>query len=150
MDAAFEALQKTQLWVHLPSENTLVSPWFCLKETSRGHCGDGRGFGDFLHGCQQLQDVLKAPNAAKTLVMERASERVGLTARLCQQRLRAEPVAPPAHGESQPAATGRVPGSDRNFSHPSFPLCSALLHSSGLGRMQENGFSAWSSIPGGW
>lgn len=139
MNAASEALQQLWLWVHLPSENTLVSPWFHLKDTNRAHRTDGRGFGDLLHGYQQLQDVLKSPNAAKTLVMDRASERVGLAAHLCQQRMPVEPTAPPAHGESQPAATGWVPGSDKNFSCPSFPL-SALLHSSNLGGMQENSF----------
>lgn len=30
-DAASEAVQKVQLWVQLLSENTLASPWFCLK-----------------------------------------------------------------------------------------------------------------------
>lgn len=65
---------------------------------------------------------------------------MGLAARLCQQRMPVEPTAPPAHGESQPAATGWVPDSDKNFSHPSFPLCSALLHSSGLGGCRRTAF----------
>lgn len=40
-----------------------------------------------------------------------------------------------------PASCHRmVPDSDKNFSHPSFPLCSALLHSSGLGGCRRTAF----------
>lgn len=148
MDAASEALQEIQLWVQLLSENPLVSPWFCLKETNRGHHGDRRGFGDLFHGYQQLQDVLKSPNAAKTLVMGRASDewvQLPISAR------RGSEQSPWHHWGMESPSQLPQDGYEALTKTSLMPVffCAQLCSSSSLGWMQES-FSTWSSIPGGW